>query len=109
MVDQCNRHDRYDDDIREEVMEKQEKKRETKVMQYQPDEKNLTTGALVSKKITFYVHCAVARALAFQYGLSSRPGVDALLGFSLLLILSYALRGSFLMYFGFFPLLKTQT
>ena len=25
MVDQCNRHDRYDDDSREEVMEKQGK------------------------------------------------------------------------------------
>lgn len=78
-------------------------------MQYQPDEKHLTTGALVSKKITFYVHGAVARALAFQCGLSSRKGVDALLGFSLLLILFYALRGFFLMYFGFFPLLKNQT
>ena len=80
-----------------------------KVMQYQPDEKHLTTGALVSKKITFDVHGAVARALAFQYGLSSRTGVDALLRFSLLLILLYALRGFFLMYSRFFPLLKNQT
>ena len=49
---------------------------ETKVMQGQPDEKHLTTGALVSKKITFDVQGAVARALAFQYGLSSRTGVE---------------------------------
>lgn len=74
----------------------------------QPDEKHLTTGVLVSKKITVDVHGAVARALAFQYGLSSRTGVDALLGFSLLLILFYALRGFFLMYAGFSPLLKNQ-
>ena len=80
-----------------------------KVVQYQPDEKHLTTGALVSKKITFDVHGVVARALAFQYGLSSRTGVDALLRFSLLLILFYALRGFFLLYSRFFPLLKNQT
>ena len=60
----------------------------------QPDEKHLTTGALVCKKITVDVHSAVVRALAFQYGLNSRTGVDALLGFSLLLILFYVLRGS---------------
>ena len=62
----------------------------------QPDEKHLTTGALVSKKITVDVHSAVVRALAFQYGLSSRTGVDALLGFSLLfdsLLCSERFRG----------------
>ena len=51
-------------------------------MQGQPDEKHLTARALVSKNITVDVHGAVARALAFQYGLSSRTGVDALLGFA---------------------------
>ena len=85
-----------------------EKKWEMKVVQYQPDEKHLTARALVSKNITLDVHGAVARGLAFQYGLSSRTGVDALLGFSLLLILFYALRSFSLMYSGFFPLLKSQ-
>jgi len=60
-----------------------------------------TSGASVSKKITVGVHGAVVRALAFQYGLSSRTGVDALLGFSLLLILFYALTGFYLMYSGY--------
>ena len=45
-------------------------------MKGQPDEKHLTTRALVSKKITVDVHGAVARALAFQYGLGSRAGVE---------------------------------
>ena len=51
---------------------------------------------------------AVVRALAsHQFDLGSNPGVDAICGLGLLLVLSFALIG-FLRVLLFFPLLQNQ-
>ena len=46
--------------------------------------------------------------LSYQCGLGSYPSVDAKCGLSLLLVLSFALRGFFLRVLRFSPLLKNQ-